>query len=212
MPQYSGTFITFEGIDGSGKSTQMEMAAKALSDRGLDVVTTRAPGGTDLGISIRELLLSKGSGEVAPQCELFLFLADRAQHVSKMILPALEAGKVVLCDRFNDSTLAYQAAARKLDVQMIREMIHFACGGLEPSKTMLIDVPADMAISRLTAGAHDRIESASLEFHSEVREAYLELARESLGRISVVDGTGPLEVVEEAVLKELSTQCKLMNI
>lgn len=184
-------FVTFEGIEGSGKSTQLSMLSRHLSGRGVAHRVTREPGGTPLADEIRALLLSPRGEEVHPETELLLYAAARAQHVRGVVLPALAAGMPVLCDRFTDATRAYQGAARGLDPDAIGWLERFAAGEAAPSLTLLLDVPVDVGFRRVSSrgGRRDRLESESLRFHERVREGYLELAARHPGRIVVLDGT-----------------------
>ena len=188
-------FVTFEGPEGAGKSTALRAVAARLREAGHQVVETREPGSGEVGKAVRALLLH--GGDLEPRAELLLFLADRAQHVSEVIRPALEKGEVVLCDRHADSTLVYQGVARGLDNAFVRAGNAFATAGLVPDLTLLFDVPAEVGLSRLTNP--DRIDSFPLRFHQSVREGFLALAKEQPGRIRVLDATRPpAEVSEEA--------------
>ncbi|HXI09638.1 MAG TPA: dTMP kinase, partial [Thermodesulfobacteriota bacterium] len=170
-----GFFITFEGIEGSGKSTQMEMLRRYLVDRGADVLTLREPGGTLLGEKVRELILKEWDEPVDPIAELFLYEACRAQVVANVIRPALKSGRTVVCDRFTDSTLAYQGYARGLDIDAIRYMNDRATGGLVPDLTVLIDLAPEAGLARVggRGGCEDRLEKESVLFHKKVRDGYL---------------------------------------
>jgi dTMP kinase len=180
-----GLFITIEGIDGSGKSTLSRNLAEALAKQGLDVITTRAPGGTDFGHKIRDILLHGHLHDI--KSELFLFLADRAEHVTQLINPALEAGKIVICDRFSDSTIAYQTE-RGLDMSKVESMCHYATGGLTPDLTLLVDIDPNIAYQRIEKIKNkDRIENEGLHLLTKIRSAYLELAKQH-SRIMTVDG------------------------
>ena len=185
----AGLFITFEGGDGAGKSTQVELLAAALRKRGLEVVTTREPGGTELGVLLREALLH--GGEVAPRAEALLFAADRAQHVAAKIVPAMQRGDVVISDRYIDSSLAYQGAARDLDMEQVREISLWAVAGLLPQLTVLLDVPVASGFERV-GGEHDRMEAAGVAFHERVREGFLQLAADEPERFMVLDGRAPI--------------------
>lgn len=198
-------FITFEGIDGSGKSTQMRMLASELRLRGRDVVSTREPGGTPLGARIREVLLD-ALEQVDPLAELLLYAADRAQHVRGLIRPALESGHVVLSDRYADATVAYQGAGRGFEPELIAEVVQLATGGLKPDLTLIFDVHVDesrrRAMRRARRGeAHDRLDLEDIAFHSRVRDAYLRIASAEPERIRVVDASGPVEETHAAVMK-----------
>lgn len=188
-------FVTFEGPEGAGKSTALRAVAARLREAGYRVVETREPGSGDVGKAVRELLLH--GGDLEPRAELLLFLADRAQHVSELVRPALERGEIVLCDRHADSTLVYQGVARGLDNAFVRAGNAFATGGLVPDLTLLFDVPAEVGLSRLTNP--DRIDSFPLQFHRSVRDGFLALAKEEPHRFRVIDATqAPAEVSEEA--------------
>jgi len=181
-------FITFEGGEGAGKSTLIDRLAKELAKKGWDVLTTRAPGGLKMGAKIRDLLLHSEKGEITPKAELFLFLADRALHVDQEIKPALDAGKIVLCDRFNDSTVAYQGIARGLGEAEVARLCTFASNGLKPDLTFYLDLDPNIGLSRAkNLGPSDRIESETLAFHQKIRQAYLQIAKEDPGRIHVID-------------------------
>jgi dTMP kinase len=186
-------FITFEGPEGAGKSSVANILARWLRDKGQEVATTREPGGSHFGPKVRSILLEEG--ELSAEAELFLFLADRAEHVSKLIRPWLEEGKVVLCDRFSDSTVVYQGYGRGLDLQMLRELNRMACGGLEPDLTFLLDISPETSLKRLTA--MDRMDREPLEFHEKVREGFLTEARRDPNRWVVIDASLPLDDVAE---------------
>jgi dTMP kinase len=186
----SGRFITIEGGDGAGKSTLIERLYQALSSSGADVVKTRAPGGTKIGEAIRELILHRRDCAIGSRCELFLYLADRAQHVEEVIAPALTAGKTVLCDRYNDSTLAYQGSARGLDETLVRSLCHAATQGLTPDLTLYLDLDPQLGRQRLQ-GSQDRIESEAPDFHARIRAAFLHAARCEPLRIRVLDASLP---------------------
>lgn len=192
-------FITFEGIDGVGKSTQLDLLEKYLVSKGHEVVRTLEPGGTDLGQEIRHLLLHR-KGDVAPRSEALLYAADRAHHVATKIRPALEAGKVVLSDRYFDSSVAYQGAARELDVDEVRDISLWAVAGLVPDLTILLDLPADVAMARRnkTGVEPDRLEAERVEFFERARDEYLRRANEA--RFLVVDASAAVDEIHEKVL------------
>jgi dTMP kinase len=197
-------FITFEGIDGSGKSTQLRMLASELRLRGREVVTTREPGGTALGARIRELVLV-AEEPVDPLAELLLFAADRAQHVRALVRPALASGHVVLSDRYADATVAYQGAGRGFPPQTIAEVVHLATDGLRPDLTLIFDLNVDesrrRAQRRARRGeAHDRLDLEALDFHSRVRDCYLQIAADEPDRVRVVDANGSVEDTHAAVM------------
>jgi dTMP kinase len=201
-----GLFITFEGIEGCGKSTQISLLAGWLTGRGLPVETTREPGGTPLGLSLRALLLDPAFAATAPEAEMFLYLADRAQNVRERIRPALEAGRVVLCDRHADATTVYQGAMRGLGLDRAGELNVLATGGLKPDRTVLLDLPVVEGLRRATerrraAGGGDRMEEEPRDFHEGVRQAYLDLARREPDRFVVVDAAGAREEVHARVVR-----------
>ncbi len=198
----AGFFLVFEGIEGSGKSLQLKFMARHLEARGVEPLVTREPGGTALGQGVRRLLLR--DGDPCPAAELFLYLADRAQHVEEVIKPALDKGKVVLCDRFYPSTLAYQGYGRGLDLGFIGEANERATGGLRPHAVVLLDLPVEEAMARIRGRDLDRMEREALEFHRRVREGFLALAREEPGLFLVVNGTRRPEEVFQEVLDGLS--------
>ena len=184
-------FITLEGGEGVGKTTQQALLAERLQREGYACVSTREPGGTALGEALRELLLH--GDPLTPLAELFLYAADRAEHVQKCILPALAAGQVVVCDRFTDSTLAYQGYGRGLDLEKIRQLNHLATGGLQPHLTLWLDLPPEVGLAR--AKARDRLEQERLEFHRRVYQGFQALAAAEPQRIVRVDAQGsPAEV------------------
>jgi dTMP kinase len=193
-------FITFEGIDGVGKSTQANLLQEHLEQLGHEVVRTLEPGGTDLGQEIRQLLLHR-KGEVAPRAEALLFSADRAHHVETKIRPALAAGKVVISDRYFDSSVAYQGAGRALSMQEVREVNLWAVGGLLPNLTVLLDLEATSARARRnkTGDAPDRIESEKTEYFEATRRAFLELASAEPERFFVVDAAQSVEQMQAQI-------------
>jgi dTMP kinase len=203
--QTRGRFITFEGIEGSGKTTQMRTLAERLRREGCDVLETVEPGGTAIGAQIRRILLDSANQDLRPTAELLLYFSSRAQNVEQTILPALAQAKIVLCDRFTDSTLAYQGYARGLGEETVLTLDRIACQGLAPNLTLLIDVDLDTGLARArvrntaTAGAETRMDDQSLAFHRKVRQAYLELAKKHAGRIQVIDGRGTPESVAARV-------------
>lgn len=199
MKNTKGAFITFEGADGCGKTTQSELIKQYLEQKGFDVVWTREPGSKGLGQKIRELLLHY-DGDVAPMCEAFLFLADRAQHVEHLIKPAVEQGKIVICDRHTDSTIAYQGYGRGENIEQLRYLNNLATGMTKPDLTFVFDVSTDVAQERV-GDEKDRMESAGVEFHKKVRQGYLELANEEPNRIKVVNANNSIEQVFEDAKK-----------
>ncbi len=202
----NGSFITFEGPEGSGKSTQLRILAARLRDAAYDVVETREPGGTRIGERIREILLRQDHSDLRPTTELLLMFASRAQNVDEVILPALAAGKIVLCDRFTDSTLAYQGAGRGLGADTVYDIDRIACRGLVPRLTLLIDIDIEIGLARAN---QTRMEQQPMSFHRAVRDAYHQLAHDDPKRIRVIDGARNRESVAEdvwnAVLDAVST-------
>ncbi len=195
-----GLFITFEGVEGCGKSTQIARLRDHLESRGLPVVVTREPGGAAISEAIRAILLDPAHTEMAPMTELLLYAAARAQHVAERIRPALDNGEIVLCDRFADSTTAYQGAARHLDGSFLRTLHEAATGGLWPDLTILIDVPVEIGLERAArARRSDRIEQESLAFHERVRQGFLDLAAREPERVRIVDGTAAPDEVGRAI-------------
>jgi dTMP kinase len=196
-----GKFITFEGIDGSGKTTQMRLLAERLRVGGHVVFETVEPGGTAIGQQIRRILLDSANQDLRPMAELLLYFASRAQNIEQCILPALQAGSTVLCDRFTDSTLAYQGYARGLGAETVVALERVACQGLSPDLTLLIDVDVETAIARMRArnvsgpANETRLDDESQAFHRKVRDAYLTIARQHAGRFRVIDGRGTPEEV-----------------
>lgn len=183
-----GHLITFEGGEGSGKTTQLAHLARYLGKQGYPVVETREPGGTLIGEAIRSLVLYQKEVDCTPKAELFLYLADRAQHVSEVILPALADHQIVLCDRFTDSTIVYQGAARDLPLRKVLEMTRFAAEGLKPDMTFLLDVDVKKGLSRLkTRDEVNRLDLEPDSFHQKVREGYLALAKSEPERIHVIN-------------------------
>lgn len=197
-----GTFITFEGPDGSGKSTQMRILAERLRTRGREVVETQEPGGTGVGVQIRSILLSSDNRNLCPIAEMLLYFAARAQNFDERILPAWERGAVVLSDRFTDSTLAYQGEGRELGPEVVMQLHNIACHGLQPDLTICIDVETEVGLARVRArnGANrDRMDEETVEFHRRVRQMYLKLGQQYPERIKLVDGNGLMEDVSNRI-------------
>jgi len=202
--------ISFEGGDGSGKTTQLKLLDNYLASRGKLCLSTREPGGTTLGEMIRKILLEAGKVEIAYPTELFLYLADRAQHVHEVIRPALASGRLVLCDRFTDSTLAYQGYGRGVDLDMLRRLNQVASHGITPDVTFLLDCPVEVGLSRtaqrnmnLKSGGsrEDRFEQERADFHERVRRGFLELARAEPKRIYVFDASRAIQLLHEQIKK-----------
>lgn len=192
-------FITFEGADGCGKTTQIKLIDEYLRSKGYKTLLTREPGSKGLGEKIREILLNY-EGEVSSRCESFLFLADRAQHVDCIIKPALQEGTIVLCDRHTDSTVAYQGYGRGLDIEEIKKLNAIATGGLKPDLTIVFDV--DIETSQARVGKNkDRMESAGIEFFKKVREGFLEIAKEEPQRVKVIKSSDTIENIHKKVVE-----------
>ena len=208
-PSQSGLFITFEGPDGSGKSTQARLFAEHLRTEGHDVLETAEPGGTPIGQQIRRILLDPSNQDLRPTTELLLMFAARAQNVEQWILPALEQGKIVVCDRFTDSSIAYQGAGRGLGWKTVLELDRIACHGLVPGLTLCIDIDTEAGLARArsrnldAAGKKEsRLDEQAVEFHRKARAAYHELALREPRRFRLIDGLGTPEAVAERVWAE----------
>ena len=197
----NGMFITFEGADGCGKTTQQMLAADNLESKGYEVLITREPGAKGLGEDIRKILLDY-KGPVSERCESLLFLADRAQHVDNMILPAIENGQIVLCDRYTDSTVAYQGYGRQQNLERIKKLNDFATNLLKPDLTFVFDIDVETSMQRV-GKEKDRMESEGKEFHNRVRNGYLKLAEEEPNRIKVLDAAKSIDEIHEEVVNIL---------
>jgi dTMP kinase len=204
-----GFFLTFEGTEGTGKSTQVALLSAALREEGRDVVVTREPGGTALGRELRRILLGTALGPISSEAELFLYLADRAQHVAEVIAPALAGGKVVICDRFSDATIAYQGFGRGLDRRMIERLNAGATSGTLPELTLLLDMSdVEEGLRRAVGrnrregvdGVEDRFEQEKIAFHRRVQEGYRSLAAEEPGRFRLFPATLPIEDLHAMIL------------
>ena len=198
-----GLFITFEGADGCGKTTQLNLLNDYLIKKGYKVLLTREPGGKGLGEKIREILLNY-DGEVSDRCESFLFLADRAQNIDVIINPAIKQGKIVLCDRHTDSSVAYQGYGRGLDIEQIKILNNLATSGIQPDLTLVFDVDIETSMQRVGSDK-DRMENAGKEFFNRVRNGYLELAKQSPDRIKVIDATKAIDKVHKNVIEIIET-------
>jgi len=209
----SGCFITFEGVEGSGKTTQIQLAGEFLREKGLPVIVTQEPGGTPLGERIREILLNQVGFDISGEAEVFLFAAARAQHTDRLIRPALEKGQVILCDRFSDATIAYQAYGRGLPLEAVREICRLASRGLSPRITLLFDLPVEKGLERAfrriagreEASREDRFERENLDFHRRIREGYLAIARQEPDRVKIIDASQDIETTRREVLAILSS-------
>jgi dTMP kinase len=207
-----GYFVTFEGGEGSGKTTQIKLAADWLTERGLPVVATAEPGGTPLGQKIREILLNRGAWTISAEAELFLFAAARAQHVRETLLPSLQRGDWVLCDRFADATYAYQGFGRGLSTGVVDSLNAFSALGLIPDLTILLDLPATIGLARAQSraaglradAAEDRFEQEELAFHERIRAGYLTLAAREPQRFRIIDGTADSVTVFHEVCRCLA--------
>jgi dTMP kinase len=201
----AGLFITFEGGDGSGKTTQINLLTQWLESQGHTVVLTREPGGTDLGVELRNIVMHR-KGFIAPRAEALLYAADRSHHIHTLVRPALERGDIVVQDRYLDSSVAYQGAGRVLDPDEVRELSLWGTEGLMPDLTVLLDVPASVAKARQaqTERTYDRLEAEAEDFHTRVRESYLGLASAEPERFLVVDGELPIEEIHQSIITKVS--------
>lgn len=198
-----GLFITFEGVDGCGKTTQINLLKEYFEKQNKTVLLTREPGAKGLGTKLREILLNY-DGEVSPNCESFLFLADRAQHIDTIIKPAVERGEIVLCDRHTDSTVAYQGYGRGVDKEQIHMLNNIATSGMLPDLTLIFDIDIETSMSRV-GKEKDRMESAGKEFFERVRNGYLEIAKANPDRVKLLNGSKSIEVLHEEI-KEIIKQ------
>lgn len=190
-------FIAFEGGEGCGKTTHINLLAEYLRSKGKDVLTTKEPGGSDIGSELRKILLDK---EPDIYSEIFLFAADRVEHVEKVIKPAINANKIIICDRFMDSTLAYQLGGRGLPEDMVRYVNWISCRGITPTLTLLLDIPVAEGLKRAKSrGDVNRFESEILAFHERVREKYLEIANDAPERVKIIDSVGAIEDVQNKI-------------
>jgi dTMP kinase len=195
-------FITLEGPEGSGKSTQIKRLAKRLEEMGYSVITTREPGGTPIGDQIRQVLVRMENKELHPRTEILLFLAARAQLVEQVIKPALQDGKIILCDRYGDSTLAYQGYGHGLDLEQLRRMLEFATDHLQPDLTILLDLDVKTGLMRKKAEDEwNRLDAYESLFHERVREGYLQLAREEPERWRIVDASQTIDAVQKELFQ-----------
>lgn len=201
---YQGIFITFEGSEGSGKTTQAQMLKDYLEKRSKEVILVREPGGTPVGEKLRQILLESGEEiEIAPVTEALLFAADRAQLVSKVVRPALERGSIVIGDRFIDSSLAYQGVARGCGLEAVKNLNEWATDGLEPNLTLFLDLPVAEGLARVSKVEPDRIESEKIEFHENVRSGYSMLQKIFSYRYAVINASGTADEVHSLVISEV---------
>lgn len=200
-----GLFITVEGGEGVGKSTNIAFLEQTLTSHGVDLLVTREPGGSKLGENIRQLLLEVGEESIDPMAELLLMFAARAQHISRLIEPALAAGRWVLCDRFTDATYAYQCGGRHIDYSAVYTLEKLVQGQLRPDCTLLLDAPVDVGMGRArNRGKPDRFELEEMAFFERVRSTYLDIAEKSSGRYRIIDASLPLDQVQQQLLKVCS--------
>ena len=197
-----GLFITFEGIDGCGKTTQIELLKNSLEKQGEDVLLTREPGAKGLGEKLREILLNY-EGDVSSNCESFLFLADRAQHIDTIIKPAIDKGVIVICDRHTDSTVAYQGYGRGLDLKQIHYLNNIATNGIKPDLTFILDIDVETSLERI-GKARDRMESAGIDFFNRVRKGYIEISRQEPERAKLINGKDSIENIHSQIIKHIS--------
>jgi dTMP kinase len=201
-------FITLEGPEGSGKTTQIELLVAWLGDQGYDVVLTREPGGTGIGTQIRDVLHDPANTAMAATAEILLYSADRAQHVAEFITPLMAEGKIVISDRYYDSTLAYQGYGRGLDLEALLAITAFATGGLKPDLTLYLDIAPEKGLERRQTGGGEwnRLDAEALEFHQRVREGYLKLIEQEPERWVVVDADGSVEEVQEEIREQVGAR------
>jgi dTMP kinase len=207
-----GVLITFEGVEGSGKSTQAERLARWLPAQGVNCILSREPGGTEIGERIREMLLDPECRTMDARTELFLYLASRNQHVREKVIPALKAGVVVVLDRFADSSAAYQGAGRELGERVVSRLNKPATAGLKPHLTFLVDVAVAVGRERKALSGLDRLEQERVEFHERVRAGYIRLARRAQGRFRILDGTAPADELESLVRRHVTELLKRKGI
>ncbi len=216
--EYPGKLITLEGLDGSGKSTQLALEAERLRNSGFRVVTTHEPGGTSLGQQVREVVLHAARDGVTPMAELALMFAARAQHIEQLILPTLQAGDLVLCDRFTDSSVAYQGYGRGVPLEVIQGLELWLCRGVRPDLTLILEIDANAAArrtgnrNRATSQPATRFEQEDVGFFERVRHGYEEIARQEPARVLVVDGMGTITVVHERVRKAVDEFLKQIAV
>jgi dTMP kinase len=195
----AGLLVTFEGIEGSGKSTQIKLTRAYLEELEYLCLVTKEPGGSPLGEEIRGFLLDREDLKMDPLTELFLIEADRAEHVAEIIRPAMDQGRIILCDRYTDATVAYQGYARGLDIAAITQLNHWVTGGLTPQRTIVLDCPVEVGLAR--ANGEDRFEREDNRFHERVREGYLRIAQQEPQRVAVVSGQGEQSAIQKEIRK-----------
>lgn len=213
-------FITFEGIEGSGKTSQIQSVRAHLSQHGYEVIATREPGSSNIGTQIRSILLDSKNKGLDPLAELLLYMADRAQHLNDTIKPALSAGKVILCDRYVDATLAYQGYARGLDISLISKLHQLAFSDVKPDLTLLLDLPPEVGLARAwkqiengqRTGRETRFEEEALAFHAKVRSGYLTLAAKEARRFTVIDATASIEKVQQEIVATIENVINRDNL
>lgn len=213
-------FISLEGIEGSGKTTEMRFLKQYFADKAIDCVFTREPGGTEIGAQMRKILLAPSNTALEPYAELLLYLADRIQHVNEIILPALNAGKWVVCDRYFDATLVYQGYARGLDCSVMRGLHQKLCRNLYPDLTVVFDLAPELGLRRalgdlaggLRGNEESRFEMEQLDFHAKIRQGYLELAERGPDRFRVIDASGSPEAVHELFMAELEDYINIYEV
>lgn len=204
-PGGRGLFVSFEGIEGSGKTTQARLLAGRLASLGQRVLPVREPGGTRLGEALRGLLLSRAEERIDPRAELCLYLAARAQLIAHVVEPALRDGVIVIADRFGDASVAYQGGGRALGARQVRQLVHFVTGGLVPDRTYLLDVTPETGLERVRErGVPDRLEVEGIAFHRRVRAAYRAIARAEPARVLVLAGRDPIEAIAERIALDMS--------
>jgi len=208
-----GYFFTFEGIDGCGKSTQLSRVAEALRARGTPCLVTREPGGPPISEKIREILISSENAQMRPETECLLYLAARAQHVQTIIKPAIDNGEIVLCDRFEQATFAYQGHGRGLDINFLRGVNKFATGGITPDVTFIFDIPVETSQARLSkiGKGKDRMESEGALFFERVRAGYLEAAAANPEKIKLLDGSKGIDELTKEVLDVIERKCLIQK-
>jgi len=196
-----GVLIAFEGIEGSGKTTQAELLYNFLKEKSIPCIFSREPGGTEIGEQIRKILLDPKNKKMHAKTELLLYLANRCQHAYEKIIPEIKKRTVVITDRYSDSSLAYQGKARELSFKVVSRLNKFATFGLKPDLVILIDIPVEVGLERTREKTLDRLEQEEINFHEQVREGYLQLAKKAAKRIKVFDGTKPIETLQKEINK-----------